>query len=128
MNPTDNQNTNPVNPTPVVTPPASPAPEKVGNPVQKADKKFLIYGVVIGLVVVVLVGVVGFYIMFSPKSNDQVANVTTVSTIENESEPTPIEVAQVEGAGDLDNLLVGLAEADDSLDQELANLEKDSEF
>lgn len=121
------QSVNPTNPTPVSVPPAGPAPEQVGNPVPKTQKRFLFYGVLLGLFAVSIVGVAAFYMMFSPKSNNQVAIVPTQAPVVT-SEPTPIEVAQVEQIGDLDNLIVGLAQADGSLDQELSLLEKDSDF
>jgi len=126
MNPTNDSN-QPVNPTPVLTPPVSPAPEKIGNPVQKTDKKFLFYGVLIGLVVVAIVGVAGFYMMYAPKSSSDVAVVSTPVQVEN-MEPTPVEISQIEQASELDNLIVGLAQADGDLDKELAALEKDSDF
>ncbi|MBP9716790.1 MAG: hypothetical protein KBD51_02485 [Candidatus Levybacteria bacterium] len=126
MNPTNDSN-QPVNPTPVLTPPASPAPEKIGNPVQKTDKKFLFYGVLIGLVVVAIVGVAGFYMMYAPKSSSDVAVVSTPVQVEN-MEPTPVEISQIEQASELDNLIVGLAQADGDLDKELAALGKDSDF
>ncbi len=129
MNPVNNsQPVNPVNQAPVSPVlPVSPAPEQVGNPVPKTQKRFLLYGVLLGLFVVSLVGVAAFYMMFAPKSNNQVAVVPTQAPV-GTSEPTPVEVAQVEQVGDLDNLIVGLAQADGSLDQELAALQKDSEF
>ncbi len=129
MNPTNNstQPVNPINPAPVSTPPASPAPEKIGNPVQKTDKKFLFYGALIGLVVVAIVGVAGFYMMYAPKNSSDVAIVPTLVQEEN-NEPTPVEISQIEQASELDNLIVGLAQADGELDKELTALEKDSDF
>ena len=129
MNPTNdsNQPVNPINLAPVLTPPASPAPEKIGNPVQKTDKKFLFYGVLIGLVVVAIVGVAGFYMMYAPKNSSDVA-VVSAPVQEKSTTPVPVEISQIEQASELDNLIVGLAQADGELDQELTALEKDSDF
>ena len=128
MDPITN-NQQPINAAPIPNvPPVSPAPENVGNPVPRTEKRFLLYGVLLGVFVVALLGVVGFYMMYSPKSNNEVAVIPTPAPQVTDTEPTPVEVAQVEQVGDLDNLIVGLAQADGSLDQELAALEKDSEF
>lgn len=129
MNPTNNSNQplNPINPAPILTPPASPAPEKIGNSVQKTDKKFLFYGVLIGLVVVAIVGVAGFYMMYAPKNDNNVAAVPAPVSEESLT-PTPVEISQIEQASELDNLIVSLAQADGELDEELTALEKDSDF
>ncbi len=122
MNPTDNSTQ--LNSVPIT--PSSPAPEKVGNPVPKTEKKFLLYGALIGVVVVALVGIVGFYLMYAPKqANNEVASVPVVKDQESdpENETTPLEEAS-----ELDNLIVGLAQADGELDDELAALNKDSDF
>lgn len=122
MNPTDNSTQ--LNPAPISVTPSSPAPEKVGNPVPRTEKKFLLYGALIGVVVVVLVGIVGFYLMYAPKqTNNEVASVPVVKDQDSENETTPLEEAS-----ELDNLIVGLAQADGELDEELAVLNKDSDF
>lgn len=110
------------------TPPPSPAPEKVGNSIPKTDRKFLAYGALIGLFVVAIVAVAGFYFMYPKSNTNEVAVAPTPAVEEVAVEPTPAEVAEVEQVGDLDNLIVGLAQADSGLDQELAALEKDSNF
>ncbi len=130
MDPKNNQNqpVNPINSNPVSVPPSSPAPEQVGNPVQKTDKKFLLYGVLIGLVVVAVVGVAGFYMMFGV--NKDASEVSVVSSEVPQVTTTPVssEVSEVKDTSDLDNLIVGLAQADGELDKELEALEKDSDF
>lgn len=126
MDPTNNQQQS-VNPTPVSVPPAGPAPEQVGNPVPKTEKKFLFYGALIGLIVVTIVGIAGFYMMYAPKDNSNVA-VVPAPVSEESVTPTPVEISQIEQASELDNLIVGLAQADGELDKELTALEKDSDF
>lgn len=129
LNNNQQQQVNPVNQTPVPSvSSATPAPEQVGNPVPKTEKKFLLYGILLGLLVVALVGVGVFYMVFNSKANEQVAVVPTPAAVETIAEPTPVEVAEVVGVGDLDNLIVGLAEADGSLEKELIALEKDANF
>ena len=65
--------------------------------------------------------------LYSPKGDSDVVVAPTpqplVSTEEEE-----VEVAEVAGVTDLDNFIVGLAQADEGLDQELTQLEKDSDF
>lgn len=93
------------------------------------NKKVILLGGLFGLLTVVVVGAAGFYMLNSPRQNEN-ANVAVVPT------PTPVvsaveedvDVAQVSEVSDLDSLLVGLAQADEGLDQELAQLEKDSDF
>lgn len=125
MDPNINQQTNPQ--VPNAAPQAPIQPEQVGNPMPKTEKRYLLYGVLLGLAIVVLIGVAGFYMLYSPKGSNNVAVAPTpeppVSTGEEE-----VEVAEVAGVTDLDNLLVGLAQADEGLDQELTKLEKDSDF
>lgn len=130
MDPLNNQQpVNPINQTPVSpVPPVTPAPEQVGNPVPKTEKKYLLYGVLLGLFVVAIISIAVVYVMFSPKSQEQIAETPVVTEEVASIEPTPVEVAEVGGVGDLDNLIVGLAEADGSLTKELEALEKDSDF
>jgi len=118
---------NTVNATPVNAAPTGPAPEKIGNPVPKTDKKFLVYGIVMGLVVVVILGVAGFYLMYRPQNNNEIADVQN-QVVEEDVEPTPAEISQIQNASELDNLIVGLAQADGELDKELVALQKDSNF
>ena len=125
MNPTNNP-TQQSNSAPLSVIPESPAPEKVGNPVPKTEKKFLVYGVVIGLVVVVIVGVAGFYMKFAPKEKSETASVPATVAVEESTSDN--EVSQVEDASELDNIIVGLAQADGELDEEITALEKDSDF
>ena len=120
MDPNNNQQ---INQQPSVNAPQASQPEQVGNPVPKTDKKYLLYGALIGLVIGAVVGVAAFYMMFSPKKSADVAVVPT---------PAP-QVAQeqevvVNDESDLEGLIVGLAQADNTLDKELTSLEKDSDF
>ena len=120
MDPNNNQQ---INQQPSVNAPQASQPEQVGNPVPKTDKKYLLYGALLGLIVVAVIGVAGFYMMYSPKKSADVAVVAT---------PAP-QVAQekevvVNNASDLEGLIVGLAQADDTLDKELTSLQKDSDF
>ena len=93
------------------------------------NKKVILLGGLFGLLTVVVVGAAGFYMLNSSKQNEN-ENVAVVPT------PTPVvstdeeevDVAQVSEVSDLDSLLVGLAQADEGLDQELTQLEKDSDF
>mgnify|MGYP001605074248 CR=1 FL=1 len=121
VNPVDNQQQTPqAVPQPVVATPQQ-APQTPQAP--KSHKK-LIYGLLIGVVVIIVIAVLGFYLMKAPK-NAEVAQVpapTKTPTVTQEPEIV------VNSASDLDGLLVGLAQADDTLDQELTSLEKDSDF
>ncbi len=130
MDPVNNQTqqVNPINPNPVSVPPSSPAPEQVGNPVRKTDKKFLLYGVLIGLIVVAVVGVAGFYMMFGVNKDANEVSVVSSDVPQVTTTPVSSEISEVKDTTDLDNLIVSLAEADGELDKELATLEKDSEF
>lgn len=125
MDPLNNQQANPQ--VPNAAPQAPIQPEQVGNPMPKTEKRYLLYGAILGLAVVVLVGVAGFYMLYSPKGSNNVvvAPTPTQSASTGEEE---VEVAEVAGVTDLDNLIVGLAQADGSLDKELTQLEKDSDF
>lgn len=130
MDPVNNQiqQVNSINPNPVSVPPSSPAPEQVGNPVRKTDKKFLLYGVLIGLIVVAVVGVAGFYIVYGVSKDANEVSVVSSDVPQVTTTPVSSEISEVKDASDLDNLIVSLAEADGELDKELATLEKDSEF
>lgn len=106
--------------TPVVQPPQAVPPNA-----PKSNKK-LMYGVLLGLITVIIVGAAGFYVLNSPKTENKVAVAPTPI-------PTPVEeeaaeVPEVTGVSDLDNFIVGLAQADTSLEKELTSLEKDSDF
>lgn len=120
MDPNNNQQ---LNQQPPVSVQQANQPEQVGNPVPKTDKKYLLYGALLGLVVVALVGVAGFYMMYTPKKTVDVAQVPA---------PAQTQVAEeeivVNDESDLDGLIVGLAQADDTLDKELTTLAKDSDF
>lgn len=122
----NNQQINPVvNQQPVVPSVAqAPVPSQPEAAAPKSNKK-LLYGILLGVVVIVVIGAVGFYLMKAPKSTQKVAEApapTAVPTV------TPEPEVVVNNASDLDNLLVGLAQADNSLDTELTSLEKDSNF
>lgn len=118
-NQTVNQQTPVVPQAPVVQPPQAVPPNA-----PKSNKK-LMYGVLLGLITVIIVSAVGFYMLNSPKTENKVAVAPTPI-------PTPVEeaadVPEVTGVSDLDNFIVGLAEADSSLDTELAKFETDSNF
>lgn len=117
-------------PVPVVNqqmPQVATVSEQVGNPVPKSNKKFLLYGILLGLIIVALVGVVGFYVLYGAKktTNNSVAAVpTSAQTVTVTAAP----VAAVNNTSDLDGLLVGLAQADNSLNSEVTSLDKDSNF
>lgn len=98
--------------------------EQVGNPVPKTDKKYILYGVLLGLVVIALVGVAGFYMMYTPKKSADVA--VAPSPAQTQAAEDQEVVANSES--DLEGLIVGLAQADDTLDKELTSLQKDSDF
>ena len=123
VNPVVNQQQVPqVNPQPIVVTPQQQAPQIPQAP--KSNKK-LIYGVLIGVVVIIIIAVLGFYLMKAPKNTQKVAEIsapTQAPTV------TPEPEIVINNASDLDNLLVGLAQADNSLDTELTSLEKDSNF
>lgn len=102
--------------------------EQVVKSTKPRNKKVILLIVLIALLVIAI-AVAGYYLLNSSKQNEK-ANVVVAPT------PTPVvsaveedvDVAQVAGVTDLDNLIVGLAQADESLDQELTQLEKDSDF
>lgn len=126
----NNQQVNNQVPSPVAQAPQTPpvVQEQVGSPAPKTDKKrLLLYVVLLGLILVVIVGAVVFYMLYQPKENNNVAVIPTpaqpVSTEEEEADEP-----EIAGVTDLDNLLVGLARADESLDKDLVKLEKDSNF
>ncbi len=128
MEETNNQQINTQVPNAVAQPPTqSPtsAPQQVNNQVPKSGNRYLLYGVLLGLVLVVIVGIAVFYMLYQPKEDNNVAVVPTpVPTVSEEEADVP----EIAGVSDLDNIIVGLAEAEESLDQELAKLEKDSNF
>ena len=123
VNPVVNQQQVPqVNLQPIVVTSQQQTPQIPQAP--KSNKK-LLYGILFGVVVIVVIGAVGFYLMKAPKSTPKVAEIAAPSEI---STVTPEPEVVVNNESDLDNLLVGLAQADNSLDTELASLEKDSNF
>lgn len=123
INPVINQQQVPqADPQPVVVTAQQQTPQIPQAP--KSSNK-LLYGILLGVVVIVVIGAVGFYLMKAPKSTPNVAEIPAPSEI---STVTPEPEVVVNNASDLDGLLVGLAQADESLDTELASLEKDSNF
>lgn len=127
MEPNNNQQINQqqvpqVTPQPVVVTAQQQTPQTPEAP--KSNKK-LLFGILLGVVVIVVIGAVGFYLMKAPKSTPKVVEITAPSEV---STVTPEPEVVVNNTFDLDNLLVGLAQADNSLDTELTSLEKDSNF
>ncbi len=109
-------------PEPVVATVAQQATQPPQAP--KSNKK-LLYIVLLGVIVVLVVAAIGFYLMKAQKTTQKVVEVpapTVVPTVTNAPEVV------VNNASDLDGLLVGLAQADNSLDTDLTNLNKDSSF
>ena len=139
----DNQNNNqpivnPVSPvnqvsSPVVAPvPPVGAEPQVPQETSSNKKTFIIIG--FGVLILAILGVILFYYMFlskpSSKSASNVQNSVPVATTEEVSKNTEVtsSVTAVKGASDLDQLLNEVNTADNSLDQELVTLGKDSQF
>ncbi|MBI4097596.1 MAG: hypothetical protein HY426_00995 [Candidatus Levybacteria bacterium] len=120
-----NNNNQQINQQPPVNAPQTPVtPEQVGSPVPKTQTRYILYGALLGLIAVVVVGVIAFYFAYSPKKSTQTAVIPTPAP----SVATEEQEVVVNNESDLEGLLVGLAQADNSLDQELSALTKDSDF
>ena len=78
------------------------------------------------LILIVIVGAAVFYTLYQPKEDSDVVVVPTPSPLVTTEEET--DLPEISGVSDLDNIIVGLAQADGSLDQDLAQLEKESNF
>lgn len=116
----------PVPPPPPITPvpaPIIPGPEKSGS-----SNKNLIILIVAGLIILVLLGGALFYFMSSKSSNDSGISALPTVSVTPTPQATESSVVEVQGVSDLDSLLFEVANADNSLETELANLEKDSNF
>lgn len=95
-----------------------------------SNKNFLIFGILGGIIVVALLGL-GVYIYFTskPQATNETSSLPKITSapIPQAREATS-SVASVNGASDLDQLLIEVVQADNSLEKELTNLEKDSKF
>jgi hypothetical protein len=107
----------------------NPVPQQEEVPIQKARSKTLLYGALIGLIAIVTVGVAGAYSMYVRQSNNKMVSAPTPTPVV-EISPTdsPAEVSSIKTVGDLDKAVIGISKDDDSLDDDLAELEKDSSF
>lgn len=86
------------------------------------NKKLLVYGALIGLVVIVLIGIAGYYFIYSPKNtNDMVAVPTQAPVAEAEEAP-------ITDASELDSIILELTTVDEALAEELETLETESNF
>lgn len=132
MDPVINQPTQPtqttqnvVNQAPSIPlPQSSVMPEQVGNPVPKSNKKYVLYVGILGIIVIAIILILAFYKMNATqeKAPVSIAPSPVISSI-------PTEEAAIESESELDNIIVGLTEAEEpSLDEDLVALEKDSSF
>lgn len=103
----------------------TPQQQGLQTPQAPKSNKKLLYGVLIGLITVAIVGTAGFYMLNSSKTDKKITVAPSPTPVLEEEAP---EVPEVAGVSDLDNFIVGLAQADGSLEGELTKLEKDSEF
>lgn len=133
MDPVNNNQPQPVvNPVPAQAPVSSltPPPQQEDVPVQKPRSKTLLYAAVIGLIAVVTIGVAGAYSMYAKQANNKVVSAPTPTPVVAEISPSdsPAEVSSVKSVADLDKAVVGISKEDNSLDDDLMELEKDSSF
>ncbi len=113
-------------PVPPVQPVPNPTPVELPS---QSGNKFLIFGILGGLGVVILLGLLTYFFFTSKPARNETSGLPSVSQA-----PVPVakeeksSVTSVNGVSDLDKLLIEVAQADDTMEKELTNLEKDSNF
>lgn len=127
-----NLNSNPApQPAPIPEPNAAPMENTAQSPItpDSTSRKTLIIGIIIAAIIVLVAGTAIYFYMSSSPANEITPTPTPISRQSTESTSDEIaDVAEVNTQADLENLIVKLAEADSTLEQELSALDKDSSF
>lgn len=127
-----NLNSNPApQPAPIPEPNAAPMENTAQSSItpDSTSRKTLIIGIIIAAIIVLVAGTAIYFYMSSSPANEITPTPTPISKNSTDSTSEEIaDVAEVNNQADLENLIVKLAEADSTLEQELSALNKDSSF